>query len=624
MTKQTKSHLDKAEALMERGSLIEASHLLPEDRVARSDNPRELILASRLFCLRGRFIEARDLLDRALALDGTNVDALTERARLAVRLGDDAGADEWFGHAYREGARGDDWLVDWIDVLLRLGKYDAARDIATVRCERAPNQAAPWFRLGLAHQQARHHLQALDAYRHAARIEPTLPMLRNNMGAAHLELKQYDEAKTLLVQALQDDPDNALAWNNLATTLLKRGELHDSLVAAERACALAPNYATALLTYSYVLREHQQWDNALATAERALKLDSRNVALVWTIAMLQLMRGDYANGWINHEARWNGSPELRAIPHNMPVPQWTGQPLDGKTVIVWGEQGHGDVLQFVRFVPSIAERVKREGGKLVYCCFASLLPLLKRSLGDAVECVVPHDQRPLPAFDYHLPLCSLPLTFGIRVEHLPGRTAYLRADPGKVLAWRKRNESDAKLKVGLVWSGSRDHQRNPMRSVNPVEYAKAFRSIPNIDFYTLQVGDEGGASEARDAGLRLIDHTDEFDSFDDTAAFIQSLDLVITVCTSVAHLAGGLGVPTWVLLDVNPHWVWMTERADSPWYPSVKLYRQRTYGDWFSVFERLAGDLKELTSRVQDLTDWRESATERTSGAWTADSPVLQ
>ncbi|MBR8334159.1 tetratricopeptide repeat protein [Burkholderia ambifaria] len=603
MAKQSKSLLDRAEALIARGSLIEAARLLPLDRAAESTQPRELILTSRLLGLRGRYGEARDLLDRALNFDATNVEALTERARLAVRLGDDAGADGWFERAYQHGAPGDDWMVDWIDVLLRLGKHDSARDIATIRCERAPDQAAPWFRLGLAHQQVRHQLQALDAYRHAERIEPTLPMLRNNMGAAHLELKQYDDATALLEKALEDDPDNALAWNNLATALLRLGALPDSLVAAERACAIAPHYATALQTYSYVLRECQQWEKALRTAERALELEPQSMSLVWTVAMLQLMHGDYANGWERHEARWQGAPEMRGVAHNLAVPQWRGEALAGRTILVWGEQGHGDVLQFVRFVPALAERVRREGGKLVYCCFASLLPLLERSVGDAVECVISHEQRPLPAFNCHLPLCSLPLALGVRLEHLPGRTAYLRADADKVHAWRKRCASDARLKVGLVWTGSRDHQRNPMRSVDPADFAKAFRSIPGVDFYSLQVDAADEAGRGRDAGLRLVDHTHEFESFDDTAAFVQSLDLVITVCTAVAHLAGGLGVPTWVLLDVNPHWVWMTGRSDSPWYPSVRLYRQRSFGDWSAVFEQLGHDLKVLANeRAVDMS----------------------
>ncbi|CAN7699567.1 tetratricopeptide repeat protein [Paraburkholderia terricola] len=585
------SNLKNVEALIARGDLIAASHLLDARGATQSDNPRELVVASRLWCLRGRFADARELLDRALHADPTNVEALIERARLAIRLGDDAGADAWFECAWGEGAPGDDWMVDWIDVLLRLGKFDAARNIATVRCERAPEQAGTWFRLGLAHQQARHQLQALDAYRHAARIDPALPMLRNNMGAAHLELSEYDRAQPLFEQTLRDDPDNALAWTNLGTVLLKRGQIDDSLVAAERACALAPNYATALQTYSYVLREHRQWDGALAVAQRALALEPANLSLVWTLAMLQLLRGDYANGWRNHEARWSGSPELRDVSPNVPAPRWNGEPLEGKTLFVWGEQGHGDVMQFVRFVPLIAERVKREGGKLIYCCFGNLLPLLKRSLGGVADTIIAHDHRPLPVFDYHLPLCSLPLTLGVTLQDLPLRSGYLKADPDKVRAWRERLPDDGKLKVGLVWSGSRTHQRNSRRSVKPAEIAKAFGGIRGVEFFSLQVGADGEVEQAGQAGLRLTDHTEEFATYDDTAAFIENLDLVITVCTSVAHLAAGLGVPTWVLLDVNPHWLWMTERRDSPWYPTVTLYRQPAFGQWQPVLDEVAAQL---------------------------------
>lgn len=585
--------LNKVETMIPRGELIAAWRLLDAHRVMDSKRPQELVIASRLWCLRGRFEEARHLLDRALEVDAANVDALIERGRLAVRLGDDTGANGWFQRAWDEGARGDDWMVDWIDVLLRLGRHDDARDIAMVRCERAPEDAHTWFRLGLAHQQTRHHLQALDAYRHAMRLDPRLPMLRNNMGAAHLELRQYTEARELLEATLAEDPDHALAWTNLATALLRTGEIDDSLVAAERACALAPNYVSALQTYSYVLRELQAFPAALAVAERALALDPQNASLVWTRAMLQLMLGDYEQGWRSHEARWNGSPELRDVVPNMPAPRWNGEPLAGKTLFVWGEQGNGDVLQFARFVPAIAARVEQEGGTLVYCCFDSLHALLVRSLGDCVPTIVAHDQRPLPSFDFHLPLASIPFVLGIGLADLPGPAPYLKADREQTRAWDTRLKRDGQLRVGLVWTGSRSHQRNAMRSVDPLAYAQAFSDVKDVTFVNLQLDAAADVQRMRDAGLELVDHTEDLTSFDDTAALVCSLDLVVTVCTSIAHLAGGLGVPVWLLLDVNPHWPWMSERTDSPWYPTARLYRQPAYGRWSPVLDALAGDLAE-------------------------------
>ncbi|GAB6852730.1 tetratricopeptide repeat protein [Paraburkholderia kururiensis] len=602
--------LQEVQAMLDQGQLIAAAHLLDAHHAIASDDPRVLAAGSRLWCLRGRLEDARALLDRALDIDPHDARVLIERACLAVRLGDDAGADGWFSRARDAQAPGNDWMVDWIDALLRLSRFEEACRVAAVRCERAPGEAGTWFRLGLAHQQARHPRQALDAYRHAARIDERLPMLRNNMGAAHLELREYDAARSLFEATLADDPDHALAWTNLASLLLRTGQPDDALIAAERACALAPGYATALQTYSYVLRELQQWPLALQAAQRALACEPASSALMWGVAMLQLLQGDYASGWPSHEARWQGSPELREVSPNLPMPRWNGEPLAGRTLLVWGEQGHGDVLQFVRFVPALAARVQKEGGSLVYCCFANLRSLLARSLGEAVPVVVAHDQRPLPASDCHLPLASLPLMLGIALDDLPGPVPYLRADPARTDAWAARLPRRAGLRVGLAWTGSRHHQRNPMRSVDPAALARALGSIEGVTFVSLQPDAGEDARRARDAGLTLTDHTAELASFDDTAALVASLDLVITVCTSVAHLAGGLGVPAWFLLDVNPHWVWMTGRADSPWYPHTRLYRQPAYGQWTPVLEAVATDLAALaaTRRAQRPRAGRSAA----------------
>ncbi|MFM0696324.1 tetratricopeptide repeat protein [Paraburkholderia graminis] len=585
--------LADVETKITHSDLIGASRLLNTERAIKSGKPRAFVACSRLMLLRGRLHEAQDMLDRALSIDPENVDALIERARLSIRLGDDAGACTWFNRVGLKETHGDSWLIDWFDASLRCGRAVDGINIAVMLCQHFAADAGNWFRLGLAHQAARRHSQALEAYKKAASMNPRLPMLRNNWGAAYLELGRHDEALELLETTIADDPDHAFAWTNLASVLLKIGKIDDSLVAAERACALAPNYVTALQTYSYVLREHRQFGSALDVAQRALALEPTNPSIVWTVAMLQLLRGDYENGWQHHEARWAGSPELRDVSPNIPAPRWNGEPLAGKTLFVWGEQGHGDALQFVRFVPAIAEFVKQQGGKLVYCCFSNLQALFVRSLGGAIETVIAHDQRPLPAFDFHLPAGTLPLMLGVRPDNLSPEP-YLKADPVKVAAWRSMLRSDRKLRVGIAWSGSKTHQRNPLRSVNPMDYVRAFAGAGDVEFVNLQMGAPGDVLRLQNAGLPLVDPTPELSSFDDTAALVSSLDLVITVCTSIAHLAGGLGVPTWVLLDANPHWIWMTERSDSPWYPSARLYRQSSYGDWTPVFEAVARDLAVL------------------------------
>jgi hypothetical protein len=191
----------------------------------------------------------------------------------------------------------------------------------------------------------------------------------------------------------------------------------------------------------------------------------------------------------------------------------------------------------------------------------------------------------------------LPKHFAIEEETIPAKRAYLSADTERVAQWRAESAGDKRLRVGLVWSGSEGHQRNMFRSVGIERFANAFRDIENVAFFSLQKEGSGALSEARKGGFEAVDRTGQFETFDDTAAFIDSLDLVITVCTSMAHLAASLGKPTWVLLDVNPHWVWQLDRTDSPWYPTATLYRQKNFAHWEPVIEDVTRDLTALAAR---------------------------
>ena len=608
MSRQPIAYLEQVDASLARGDLIAASLALEAHQAQDSHNPYELIALSQVMRLRGRYPQALNAIERAVEHNPMHVSVLVERARYALGTGDLTATDAWFERAWRDLTQeqmqdaDDAWVAEWLDVLMRLSRRERARQVASAWCERKPEDGERWFWLGYTHHVDALQAQALDAYLRCAQLVPRRPMLRNNIAAVYLELEDYSAARPLLEQTLAEEPGNALAWTNLGTLLLKRGEIAQAQVAAERACVLAPDYPTALRSHSYVLKELQQWPEALAAIERAYALGPADGATQWSLAMLQLIHGDYVRGWISHEWRWNGSPELRSRMPNFSAPLWEGQSLAGRTLLIWGEQGHGDALQFVRFVPAIAERVRREGGKLIYCCFPGLLTLFRRSLEGVVETVLPSTVVQLPDFDYHVPLATLPLRLGITVDDLPVWSApYLSADEAQVNGWRKRCarfRAAGALKVGIVWSGSRTHQRNPMRAVDPVACAKAWGSIPDVEFFSLQVDAADEVSAARRAGLRLEDHTAQFTSFDDTAAYLRNLDLVITVCTSVAHLAGALGVRTWLLLDVNPHWVWMIGRPDSPWYPSLTLYRQPAYGQWDPVLVRVAKDLARLAGQA--------------------------
>jgi hypothetical protein len=313
--------------------------------------------------------------------------------------------------------------------------------------------------------------------------------------------------------------------------------------------------------------------------------------------MLQLVRGDYAHGWASHEARWDGSSELGGNRPVMPAPLWRGEPLAGKTLLVWGEQGMGDLLQLCRYIPMLAERVHREGGRLIWNSFPQMGALLSRSLGGhADEFSAGGGVESLRAFDYEIPLLSLPLIFDTREETIPA-APYLRADPAAAKSWQERLAGESRLKVGVTWTGSHGHQRNPFRRVGWERYAAYFGGMQDVAFYSLQPGAGADVAAAHAAGLPITNHTAEFATFDDTAAFVGALDLVITVCTSAAHLSGAIGQRTWVLLDVNPHWVWLLDRGDSPWYPSATLYRQPQFGQWEPALEAVARDLSALAAQ---------------------------
>ncbi|AOI74940.1 hypothetical protein [Burkholderia sp. NRF60-BP8] len=493
----------------------------------------------------------------------------------------------------------DETVAAATQVLVERGEVEQAVALAMRHWHAHPDSPAAAFNCGYALQTADRHADAIAPYSRVLELAPAWPLLKNNLALAiRLSGGDREIEHALLEGALDDDPNDTHAWINAVVTRLNRFDADGALRAATRAVALAPQDPKAISSMATALQETCRWHEAEHYAQRAVELAPHEPLHRHNLSLLQLVRGDFASGLRHYEARWEGAGELRGRRPVFKHPRWRGESLAGKTLLVWGEQGFGDVLQFSRYVPLLAERVHREGGRIVWNSFPQMGALLERSLARHVDIYdVATQPDTLPAFDYELSLMSIPWMLGLDGDALATDTPYLHADPAASDAWRMALAGERRLKVGLAWTGSLTHQRNPFRRVGLERYAQAFGHLQDsVAFYSLQPGAQHDIEAARADGFTVTDFTRAWTTLDDTAAFVDALDLVITVCTSVAHLSGALGQFTWVLLDTNPYWVWQRDRDDSPFYPSASLYRQRTFADWDPVLNEVAADLGALAA----------------------------
>ncbi|HMK49340.1 MAG TPA: glycosyltransferase family 9 protein, partial [Thermodesulfovibrionales bacterium] len=308
----------------------------------------------------------------------------------------------------------------------------------------------------------------------------------------------------------------------------------------------------------------------------------------WSIALLQLRSGDFENGWKGYEWRWQLKDEL-ATARFFSQPRWDGSDISGKTVLLHSEQGFGDTIQFARYAPLVADL----GATVIIECQRELVSLLRSVKG--VHTVIARDDE-APPFDIHCPLLSLPSVFGTKLETIPGKVPYISADQAAIQLWRdKIISAPAAPRIGLAWSGNPKKPTDRFRSC-PLDAFIPLSGVGDITFFSLQKGAAARQAGTLSEDLKILDYTDKINDFSDTAALVQNLDLVITVDTAVAHLAGALGKPVWILLPFVSDWRWMRDREDSPWYPTMRLFRQRSSGDWESVMSRVSECLREFVS----------------------------
>ncbi len=420
--------------------------------------------------------------------------------------------------------------------------------------------------------------EAAACFRRAIEIDPECAKAHDSLGGVLDKQGRPDEAIACFRRGLELHPDHADANNNLGVKQMEQGRAEAAIASYRRALEIDPDYADAHNNLGNALKTMGKLDEAMARYRRAIEIRPDYGDAHFNYALVLLSAGDLARGWPEHEWRWKRT-SVTTHARNFRQPLWDGSRLDGRTILLHAEQGLGDTIQFIRYAAMVADC----GGRVAVECH----PLVIRLLGgvSGIDELIRQGHQ-LPPFDVHAPLLSLPMIFGTRLETIPGDVGYIRADGRRVEAWKDRLSGFAGRKVGLCWQGNPEFPGDRWRSI-PLKYFAVLLDDPSSTFINLHKG--AGEGQIGECGLtdRIVNYSAAVTSLVDTAAIMENLDLVITSDTSVAHLAGAMGKPVWILLQSMPDWRWLLEREDSPWYPTMRLFRQGTLGDWEGVLTRV-------------------------------------
>jgi tetratricopeptide (TPR) repeat protein len=574
----------------------------------------------------GEIAEAEKHCRLVLSVNPDHADALHLLGLISVQLGRFDHAVELITRAIKQNPDNPEYFANLGLVLQRRGQLDEAIKSYDLALQLKPDFVAAWNNLGGALQMQRRSDEALLSYEQALKIDPLHLEATNNRATLLFELERYqealacfdrsdqikpgqatthymrgfclqrmakfEEALSSYHQALTIAPDDPGVHNNLGAVLQAFGRNDEALLCFDSALALRPNYPEALTNRGDVLSELRRFDEAFSSFDQATAINQEYAPARLISATLRLLIGDFEAGWAGREWRWKCA-ELRLIDRQFSQPVWLGDSaIAGKTVLLHSDEGLGDAIHFARYVPMVAAL----GAKVIVEVPDALHPLLT-DLPGISQCL-PRSGGELPAFDLHCPLTSLPLAFGTRLETIPAKVAYLPAPPEvRRQTWETRLGPRDRPRVGLVWSGNPAHKNDRNRSIT----LRALSAILDLDatFVSLQKDVRTDDKSTLRDRAGIIDPTAHLVDFSETAALVCCLDLVISVDTSVAHLAGALGCPVWIMLPYIPDYRWLLDRDDSPWYPTVRLFRQTETREWPSVLDRVRAELEGL------IAGWR-------------------
>jgi tetratricopeptide (TPR) repeat protein len=571
----------------------------------------------------GRFLDAQVCCQQALAADLNHADALHLMGLLSFQAQQFDHAVEWFSRAIRRNPK-TDYLLNLGSALKQAGRLEEALQVFDKTIQLKPDDPLLWCRFASILVALGRNAEALLSYQHALKLDPHHWEAAYHCGellhrSARFEealsyfdrcdewrpdhvrtlqararclraLKRFEECLAENVRAHALDPADPISCNNVGSTLLSLDRPDDALRWFDEALALQPNSGEVLLNKASALAQLVRFDEAMVIYERAVASDPNDHNSAWNLAVLQLLTGNLEAGWRGHEAlRWWRLPDP-AYP-KFSAPMWRGhEPVAGKTLAVWQDEGLGDTIQFARYVPLLAAR----GARVILVVEPPLHSLLSR-LNGVSQCLPKLPETRLPPVDFHAPIYSLPVAFETRLDSIPSSESYLPV-PGadQVQAWENRLGPHDKLRVGLVWSGSPGHPNDHSRSI-PFRMLSGLLDV-DAKFVSLQKDPRAQDVEPLRERPDIVDLTADLTDLAATAALASCLDLVIAVDTAVAHLAAALGRPAWIILPYTPDFRWLLDRNDSPWYPTVRLFRQSKRGEYGSVIEWVRSELQKMVA----------------------------
>jgi tetratricopeptide (TPR) repeat protein len=579
--------------------------------------PADLAAAGLRHLRAERFLEAQICCQQALAIDPDHADSLHLMGLLSIQGRHYDHAVEWIARAIRQQPR-PEYLVTLGRTLQLQGRHEDALKTFDKAVQLRPEDAELWKHLGNAlvdlkrpqdallsfqralklnpeHFNAAYQCgvllgeagrleDALASFRLCQALQPDDPAGLTGLTRCLIGLKQLDAALSENQQAYQRSPGNAAACDNIGVVLDLLGREDEALPWFDRALALQPDFVDALNDRGLVLARLQRFEESAADYRGAETLDPGNAAATLGLSHLHLLRGDFEAGWVGYAARLKLNCSVRFL-----QPMWLGaESVEGKTILIYGDEGLGDSIQFARYIPALAAR----GARVILAVGKPARALLSGVSGVA-QCLEGSVDEP---FDLHCPISGLPVAFATRLDTIPADVPYLPAPPDHLVqAWQTRLGPHDRLRVGLVWAGNPDHKNDHNRSSS----LRAFSAMFDVDatFVSLQKDprpdDKAVLAERND----IVDLTAHLTDFVETSALLSCLDVVVTVDTSVAHLAGALGRPTWILLPYTPDFRWLLDRDDSPWYPTVRLFRQGASRDYTDVIESVRTELVALAAK---------------------------